>query len=75
VSVRRPWRQQLEEGAEILAVEFLGGHELPQDRAELGAEFGQPLIDELADRLRGIGEHAAIGREARGLHREDEILG
>jgi hypothetical protein len=42
-------RQQLEKRAEIFGIELLGGHELPQDRAELVAQYGQPLAEELGD--------------------------
>ena len=53
-------RQQLEKRAEVLRIEFLGGHELPEDGTELVAEFDDPLPGEAVDRLARIREHLAL---------------
>eukprot|EP01035_Chromulina_nebulosa_P042220 gene42220-57162_t len=68
-------RQQFEEPAEIGGVEFLGRHELPQDRAEPVAKLDDPLANEPGHRFARLGQHLAIGAEARGLQREDEAVG
>ena len=67
-------RQQLQEGLEVLGVELLGAHELPVDRPQPVAQLDQALVDETLDRFAGLGQHAAVGAEARGLHREDEAV-
>ena len=67
-------RQQLQEGLEILRVEFLGRHELPVDRPEFVPEFGQAAGQELLHGRPGLRQYAAIGAEARTLQREDEIV-
>ena len=41
--------QQVQEGAEIVAVEFLERRELPEDRAELVAELEDAALEEPVD--------------------------
>ena len=47
-------RQQLQEGAEVGLVEFLGGRELPQDRPEPGPELGHAGLQEPLDGVAGL---------------------
>ena len=66
-------RQELEEGLEVRR-RTLGRRELPDDRPEL-VELGQAAADEALDRFAGLAEHAPVGRVARGLDREHEVVG
>src|SRR5579883_2247607 len=67
-------RQQTQEGREIIRRESLGGRQLPQDRSELRLELQDATAEEALDRRSGFGEHGTMGREARPLEREDEIV-
>ncbi len=40
-------RQQVKKGFEILSVEFLRAHELPEDRSQMGAKLLDALMQEL----------------------------
>src|SRR5271165_3550778 len=60
--------------AEVVGVESLGRRELPVDRAELAFELGHAGCEEPLDRGAGFGEDAAVGGEARALHRKDEVV-
>src|SRR3546814_9200534 len=53
-------------------MELLGARELQQVRPQLVAELGNALGAEALDRLPRLGQHLAIGAEARRLDREDE---
>ncbi len=68
-------RQQLKKLAKIGAVEFLGRRELPEHRAEPVPQLQHTRIIEPLHRIAGLGEHAAVGGEARPLQREDEAVG
>src|SRR5262245_4805088 len=67
-------RQQLQEFAEIGAVELFGRRELPEHRAEPIAHFQHAGIVEALDGVAGFRQHAAVGGETRALHREDETI-
>ena len=68
-------RQLVEERREPLLVvlEVLG--QLPQDRAELGAELEDAGVEELLQRLLGVGQPLHVGDEPAALDREDEVVG
>src|SRR4030095_6663920 len=68
-------RQQFEKSLQIVRVEYLRGHELPDDRSELVAEFGDAAVHEAGDRIAGGRELLAVGRETRRLQREHEAVG
>ena len=68
-------RQQFEELAEIGLVEFLGRRELPEHGAEPVAELEHAGVVEMLDGVAGLRQHAAVGGEARALHREHEAVG
>jgi hypothetical protein len=53
-------RQQFEKAAEIGGVEFFGRRELPEQGAEMIAEFGHAGIEKALDRVAGLLQHAAI---------------
>ncbi len=67
-------RQQLEKLAKICFVEFLGRRELPEHGAEPVAQFEHASIVEMLDGIAGLRQHAAVGGEARPLHREHESI-
>src|SRR6185312_12037870 len=67
-------RQQLQKTFEIFGIEFLGGHELPVDRAQAVAQLAEALADKTRDRLPGAGQFPAVGAVARRLDREDETI-
>ncbi|MNY29988.1 hypothetical protein D3C86_1640670 [compost metagenome] len=67
-------RKEFEEALEILRLELLRRRELPQDRPEMGTKFRQPLRQEFLHGFTGFGQNLAVGDEAAGLQREDEIL-
>src|SRR5690606_2512819 len=68
------FRQQRQEGGEVVRVELLRRGELPVDGAELLPELGETAGDEALDRFAGLGQHAPVGREARPLEGEDEAI-
>lgn len=47
-------------------------YELPVDRPQLVAQFGQTLRQEFVEAVAAFGQHLAIGAVAAGLDREDE---
>ncbi len=49
-------RQEAKKGADILRVESLGRRQLPEDRPELVAQFGDPAFQKPVDALAGFGE-------------------
>ena len=67
-------RQQFEEAAEVAGIEFLGGCELPEQGAEMPAEFGYAGIKKALDRVAGLLEYAPIGGKTRTLERELEAV-
>src|SRR5262249_23742318 len=67
-------RQQLEEGGDVLGIEFPERRELPEDRPELLAELEDAAFKEPVDALAGLGELAAVDDVAMALHREHEIV-
>src|SRR5690348_9975200 len=67
-------RQQLEKGAEVRRLELLERRELPEQRPEPVAELGHARADEALDRIAGLAQHPAVGREAGGLDREHEAV-
>ncbi len=67
--------QQIEELRDLGGIEAAGGGELPQDGAELGAEFGDAGGQEMGDRGGELGRVAAVAGGAGRLDREHEVLG
>src|SRR5207237_9374285 len=68
-------RQQFQKRREIRRVECLERRELPQEGAELAAEFGEAAAEKPLDTRPGLGEIAAALRHiTRPLQRKDEIL-
>ncbi len=76
--VERPrvetFRQMSQELGEVGFVERCERRELPEDGAELVAKLGQSRGKESLDEIAGLGEHLALGDEARTLQREDETV-
>ena len=70
---RRPG--ELEKLAEVDFVEFFGRRELPQHRAEPVAKFEHAGVVEALHRVAGLGQHSAIGGEARPFQREHKAVG
>ena len=68
------FRQHLEEPLKLLRIEYLGRHELPEERAQLVAQFHQPLIREFCNALAGFAQILPVGAIARCLNCEFEIL-
>src|SRR5690606_35957601 len=66
--------EQLQESLEILRVEALGRHELPEDRPQSAAELSDPLPAETLHRFPRLRQHAPVGAVARGLDRELEAV-
>ena len=67
-------RQQIEKAAEIGFVEFLVRRELPEQGAELAAQFGDAGVEKALDRIARLGEHAAIDRVARTFQGKHEAV-
>ncbi|MCR6650562.1 MAG: hypothetical protein NVV73_03195 [Cellvibrionaceae bacterium] len=67
-------RKQLQETLEIVGVVFLRRRELPDDRPQLVAELGHAGVQKALHRLAGLRQHAAVGREADRLEREDAVV-
>ena len=65
-------RQQFEKAAEVGGVEFFGRRELPEQGAEMIAEFGDAGIEEALDGVARLLEHAPVDGKARTLEREHE---
>src|SRR6185437_10924493 len=65
-------RQAVEEGAEVIGVEWPRRRQLPQDRAQPVAHLGESAVHETADALAGIGQPLALRDVAWRLQREDE---
>src|SRR5262249_13739463 len=59
----------------ILRIELLGRRHLPKHRAELRFQLEHAAREEALDRLPGLGQHTAVGRELRAFEREHEIVG
>ena len=53
-------RQELEESARNRLVEFLDRRELPEQRTEPVAQLEHAGVEEVLDRVAGLGEHAAL---------------
>src|SRR5262249_9405724 len=68
-------RQQRQEAREILRIELLGRRHLPKHRAKLRFQLEHAAREEALDRLPGLGQHPAVGRELRAFEREHEIVG
>jgi hypothetical protein len=66
--------QVVEEGAEIVRVEWPPRRHLPQDRSQAIAHLGQAAMDETAGALAGVGQSLALDDVARCLQREDETF-
>ncbi len=69
------FRQQLQEGGEVVQLELLGGSELPDQWSELFAKLSEALADEPLDRLARAGQLAPVCAEPRALDREFEPVG
>ncbi len=69
-----PW-QQRKKRLEVLGLERLARRELPDDRPELGTQFGNAAVEKALDRLPAFGQYPAVGRKTRRLDRENEIVG
>ncbi len=68
------FRQKLQEGLEIVGVEFLSRRELPQDRSELLAERRNAGAKEAHHRFPRFAEHPPVGDEAVAFQRKDEAV-
>src|SRR5262245_55491249 len=68
-------RQQRQDAREILRIELLGRRHLPKHRAKLRFQLEHAAREEALDRLPGLGQYAAVGRELRAFEREHEIVG
>ena len=60
-------RKKSDEGADVVGIEALRPHQLPEDGTELVAQFGKPLSAEALDRFAGLAQYLAVRAEARGL--------
>ena len=67
-------RQQGQKSFEVLGIELLGRHELPDDRAELVAERLDAAANKALDRFAGRRQQLAVGGEAVGFEREHEAV-
>ncbi len=66
--------QQREEGLEVFRLERLGRHELPDDGAELVAQFGNAAVNKPGNRVARARQHPAVGGIAARLQREQKSV-
>ena len=65
---------EVQKPGEIVSPEMLGRRELPQDRSQLVAQFGKPLIEKLLNRISAFCQNLARSRIAGGLDGELETF-
>ena len=68
------WKQ-FQEGSKVIRLVPLVRHELPEDRPELGSQFGETLGAEFGNGFAAVGQHPSVGGEARCLDGKFEALG
>ena len=67
-------RQQFEEPAEVLLIEFLVRRELPEQGSKPRPQLGHAGLEKSFDRVAGLRQHAPVYGVARSLHRKHETV-
>ena len=68
------FRKQIEKCSEVGFIEFFRRSELPEQGAELAAEFGDARLQKSRDRRASAAEFTPVRGVARTLQREDEVV-